>query len=328
MASKYTPATLNTVHISSSVSLSLLRHTSEHYPQLFSGALLGFEDESLIDVTHGFPYPYPDQYEGGSFRSRSGGQYQKDLLENFKKLGYGIEFLGWFQSTVSGNFVTNQLIEGLAQQQLINSNAFILINNLSSVGQEVSIKALRLSTGFMNAYVDGKWKSKDLESNKISYLNIFEELNLEISNQKLVDVYLSSLSLKPSTESELDVLNLLSNQNATGQLLESLSGQVDSFNYDQNNFNYYQRQYQKEQSKIQQWKQQRKLENLERAKKGEKELDTEEWKTIFKLPNEPSRYNNMLYSSAIDVLADDILKKCDEELTKSFAIERKLTASE
>ena len=36
----------------------------------------------------------------------------------------------------------------------------------------------------------------------------FEELNLEISNQKLVDVYLSSLSLKPSTESELDVLNL------------------------------------------------------------------------------------------------------------------------
>ena len=36
----------------------------------------------------------------------------------------------------------------------------------------------------------------------------------------------------------------------------------------------------------------------------------------------------MLYSSAIDVLADDILKKCDEELTKSFAIERKLTASE
>ena len=70
------------------------------------------------------------------------------------------------------------------------------------------------------------------------------------------------------------------------------------------------------------------MENLERAKKGEKELDTEECKTIFKLPNEPSRYNNMLYSSAIDVLADDILKKCDEELTKSFAIERKLTASE
>ena len=94
----------------------------------------------------------------------------------------------------------------------------------------------------------------------------------------MVDVYLSSLSPKPTAESELGVLNLLSNLNSTGQLLESLYGQIDSFNYDQNNFNYYQRQYQKEQSKIQQWKQQRKLENLERAKRGEKELDTDEWK--------------------------------------------------
>ncbi|MCP8717974.1 MAG: eukaryotic translation initiation factor 3 subunit H [Asgard group archaeon] len=326
MAPKYTPATLDTINISSSVLLSLLRHTSEHYPQLFSGALLGFEDENLIDVTHGFPYPYPDQYEGGSFKSRSGGQYQKDLLENYKKLGYGIEFLGWFQSTVSGNFITNQLIEALAQQQLNNSNAFILVNDLSSVGQEVSIKALRLSTGFMNAYIEGKWKSKNLEANKTSFLNIFDKLNLNIKNQKLVDVYLSSLSPKPTAESELGVLNLLSNLNSTGQLLESLYGQIDSFNYDQNNFNYYQRQYQKEQSKIQQWKQQRKLENLERAKRGEKELDTDEWKTIFKLPIEPSRYNNILHSRSIDVLSDDILKKCDEELIKSFAIERKLSA--
>lgn len=326
MAPKYTPATLDTINISSSVLLSLLRHTSEHYPQLFSGALLGFEDENLIDVTHGFPYPYPDQYEGGSFKSRSGGQYQKDLLENYKKLGYGIEFLGWFQSTVSGNFITNQLIEALAQQQLNNSNAFILVNDLSSVGQEVSIKALRLSTGFMNAYIEGKWKSKNLEANKTSFLNIFDKLNLNIKNQKLVDVYLSSLSPEPTAESELGVLNLLSNLNSTGQLLESLYGQIDSFNYDQNNFNYYQRQYQKEQSKIQQWKQQRKLENLERAKRGEKELDTDEWKTIFKLPIEPSRYNNILHSRSIDVLSDDILKKCDEELIKSFAIERKLSA--
>lgn len=326
MAPKYTPATLNTINISSSVLLSLLRHGSEHYPQLFSGALLGFEDESLIDITHGFPYPYPDQYEGGSFKSRSGSQYQKDLLENYKKLGYGIEFLGWFQSTISGNFITNQLIEALAQQQLNNSNAFILINDLSSVGQEVSIKALRLSTGFMNAYIEGKWKSKDLEAKKTSFLNIFDKLNLNIKNQKLVDAYLASVSPKPTTESELGVLNLASNLNSTGQLLESLYGQIDSFNYDQNNFNYYQRQSQKEQSKIQQWKQQRKLENLERAKRGEKELDTDEWKTIFKLPVEPSRYNNILHSRAIDVLSDDILKKCDEELIKSFAIERKLSA--
>ncbi|KAI5965160.1 uncharacterized protein KGF55_001380 [Candida pseudojiufengensis] len=329
---KYQPSSINTISISSSVLLSLLRHTSEHYPALFSGALLGFEDETTIDITHAFPYPYPDQYEGGSFKSRSGSQYQKDLLENFKKLGYGIEFQGWFQSTISGNFITSQLIEGLAQQQLNNSNIFILIHDMSSINQEISLKALRLSTGFMNTYTEGKWKSKDLEKNKLSYLNIFDELELNIQNQELINLFLTSQSQQSSspttkqTESELQILNLLSNSNSTSQLLESLYSQVDSFNYDQNNFNYYQRQYQKESSKIQQWKQQRKYENLERAKNGEKEIENnDDWKNIFKLPIEPSRMNNLLHSSSIEILADDILKKCDEELQKSFVINKKLT---
>lgn len=325
-SNKYTSPTVSTVTLSSSVLLSLLRHTSEHYPSIFSGALLGFEDEKTVDITHAFPFPYPDQYEGGSFKSKSGSQYQKDLLENYKKLGYGVEFQGWFQSTVSGSFVTSQLVEALAQQQLQNPNIFILIHDMSSIGQEINLKALRLSNGFMNAYVDGKWRSRDLEKNKISYLNLFDELELDVQNQALVDLYLASSKPASITESDYNVVNLLSNSNSTAHLLESLYGQVDSFNYDQNNFNYYQRQYSKEQGKIQQWKQQRKYENLERAKNGEKELDTDEWKSQFKLPVEPSRLNNMLYSHSIDVLADDILKKCDEKLQKSFAINRKLTS--
>ncbi|RLV94990.1 Broad-range acid phosphatase DET1 [Spathaspora sp. JA1] len=307
----------STITLSSSVLLSLIKHTSENYPSLFSGALLGFEDDQgVIDISHGFPFPYPDQYEGGSLKSRSGGQYQKDILENFKKLGYGIEFQGWFQSTISGNFITSQLVEALAQQQLVNKNSFIIIHDMSSIGKEVSLKGLRLSAGFMEAYQDGKWKSKDLERAKLSYFNIFDELDVVVKNQTLVNLYLANLPQTTTELRELDGLNLASNQTSTGQLLESLYSQIDSFNYDQNNFNYYQRQLQKEQSKINQWKQQRKLENLERVKKGDKELDTEEWKTMFRLPNEPSRFNNLLYSHAIDELADDILKKCDEELTK------------
>ncbi|ODV79398.1 eukaryotic translation initiation factor [Suhomyces tanzawaensis NRRL Y-17324] len=326
--SKYTPPTATTITVQSSVLLSIIRHTSENYPSLFSGSLLGFEDdEGSIDITHAYPFPYPDQYEGGSFKSRSGAKYQQEILDSLSSLGYGVEFQGWFQSTISGNFVTSQLVDGLVQQQLTNKNAFIIVHNMSSIGKEVDLRALRLSESFITTYLDGKWKSRDLENHKLSYLNIFDDIPINIRNQNLVNLYLANVENQPRSENEFDTLNLSSNQNVTAQLLESLYSQVDSYNYDQNNFNYYQRQHQKEQSKITQWKQQRKLENLERAKRGEKELDTEEWKSIFRLPNEPSRYNNMLHSHAIDVLADDILKKCDEELTKSFAIERKLTAN-
>lgn len=242
-----------------------------------------------------------------------------------KKLDYGVEFQGWFQSTISGNFVTTQLVEALAQQQLINKNSFIIIHNMSSIGKELDLKAYRLSSNFMGAYSDNKWKSKDLENHKLSFLNIFDEITINIHNQNLINLYLANLNENDDTNFQGEVLNLSSNESNTSQLLESLYSQVDAYNYDQNNFNYYQRQYQKEFSKIQSWKQQRKLENFELEKNGQKLLDLDDWKSHFRLPTEPSRYNNMLHSYLIDFLADDILKNCNEELIKSFAIERKLT---
>lgn len=328
MATKgYEAPTATGIEIEGSVLLSVVRHTSENYPSLYSGSLLGFEDDSgAINVTHAYPFPYPDQYEGGSLRSKSGSKYQLEILEALKSLGEGVEFQGWFQSTISGNFVTSLLIEALAQQQLANKNAFILIHNMALIGREAALKAVRLSENFLAAYQDGKWKTKDLENHKLSFLNIFNEIPIKVHNQHLVNLYLADT--KPEVSSnEFDNLNFSSTSNTTTQLLENLYSQIDSFNFDQVNFNYYQRQLQKEHTKILQWKQTRKNENAERAKIGEAELDPEEWQTLFKLPTGPSRLNNTLHSRAIDEIADDILKKCDEELIQSFAIERKLTAS-
>lgn len=326
----YTAPTATQINMLLSVLLSMLRHTSENYPQLYSGSLFGFEDdEGLIDITHAYPFHMPDQYEGGLFRSRFGQKYYQEIQDTLAQAGYGVEFQGWFQLTVSGNFVTTQLVDASAQQQLANKNAFLIVHNLASVGKELELTALRLTQNFIEAYLDNKWKAKDLEEHRLLYLNIFEEVDIVVHNMHLVNLYLANeggSQAAATTEQEFQTLHLSSNQNVTAQLLESLYLQVDSYNYDQNNFNYYQRLTQKENSKINQWKQQRKLENLERTKRGEPTLDTEEWRSLFKPISEPPRYNNMLHSHAIDVLADDILKKCDEELTKSFAIEKKLKA--
>lgn len=322
----YTAPTTTKINIQASALLSIVKHTSENYPSLYSGSLLGFEDDNGdLDITHAYPYPYPDQYEGGSLRSKSGNKYQQEILESLQELGHGIEFQGWFQSTVSGNYVNHAVVDALAQQQLAKKNSFILIHNISSINKDVDLKALRLTENFIGAYLDGKWKTKDLDIHSLSYNNIFEEIPVEVSSQSLVNAFFASVGPSEPTTDEFDNLNLSSTQNATAQLLESLYSQVDSYNFDQTNFNYYQRQLQKEVSKINQWKQQRKLDNYERAKKGEPELDVDEWQKLFKLPIGPSRYNNLLHSEAIDELADDILRKCDEELTKGFAIERKLT---
>lgn len=322
----YEAPTAQSVEFEGSAILSILRHTSENYPSLYSGSLLGFEDDSgAVSITHAYPFPYSDQYEGGSLRSRSGNKYQQEIYDALKSLDLGVEFQGWFQSTISGNFVTSQLIESLAQQQLSNKNSFILIHNMASIGKEVELKALRLSENFLTTYLDGKWKTKDLESHKLSFLNIFDEIPINIHNQHLVNLYLAGNEPEPCA-SEADNLNFNSNSNITTQLLENMYSQIDSYNFDQTNFNYFQRQLQKEHTKIFQWKQARKVENAERSKRGEPDLDLDDWHGSFKLPTGPSRFNNTLYSRAIDEFADDILKKCDEELIKSYAVERKLAA--
>lgn len=330
MASKttkeYQAPTSETIEIEGSALLSILRHTSENYPSIYSGSLLGFEDDSgAVDITHAYPFPNPDQYEGGSLRSRGGLKYQQEILDALTVIDTGVEFQGWFQSTISGNFVTSALIDALAQQQLVNKNVFILIHNMASIGKQVELRALRLSENFMTTYLDGKWKTKDLEEHKLSFLNIFDEVPLNIHNQHLVNLYLAESNIELA-DKELDNLNFNSNANMTTQLLSSLYSQIDSYNFDQTNFNYYQRQLQKEHTKVLQWKQARKAENAERAKVGEPDLDLDDWHSQFKMPTGPSRFNNTLYLRAIDEFADDILKKCDEDLIKSFAIERKLTA--
>lgn len=330
---KITPPRATKITMQLSVLLTMVRHTLENYPQLYLGALMGFQDDDgSIDITHAYPFPYADQYEGGLFRLRLGAKYQQDILAQLRKLGYGVEFHGWFQLSILGNFVTSQLVEGLAQQQLQNPDAFVVVHNLAYL-KEVDVKAYRLLQGFLQSYVDGKWKLKDLAANGVNYLLIFDEVAIDLGSQTMVELYMAlntgadgHITLSKRGGLASDILNLSLDENFTAQLLELLYSQIDAYNYDQNNFNYYQRQYQKELQKIAQWKQQRKLENFERQKRGEKELDPEEYTTLFKLPQEPSRYNNMLHSHAIDTLADDILKKCDEELTKSQVIERKMLA--
>lgn len=322
----YEEPSVTSLEIQGSVLLSIVRHTTEQYPSLWLGLLLGFEkDDGVVDITHAFPFPYPDQHEGGSIKSRSGNKFQQEVLEAVRSLGAGVEFQGYFQSTLSGNFVTAHLVEALAQQQLTHKNTFVIVHNLAAAGKQTNIRALRLSKNFLEAHIDGKWKTADLEKHSLSFSNIFDEIPIAVHNQHLENLYLALTPL-PSGEDKASRLNFSSNANVSTKLLESLYSQIDAYNFDQTNFNFLQRQFQKERSKIVQWKQSRKAENAELAKQGKKELDEDEWQSHFKLPARPSRLNNTLHLRAINELADDILLQCDEELIKSVAIERKLSA--
>ncbi|EHK99207.1 putative Eukaryotic translation initiation factor 3 subunit H [Glarea lozoyensis 74030] len=71
-----------------------------------------------------------------------------------------------------------------------------------------------------------------------------------------------------------------------------------------NNFQYYQRQLAREQTKITAWKTKRAAENASRVQQKQAPLPEDEWERLFKLPTEPSRLEDMLvqdFSNKLDV---------------------------
>jgi len=65
-------------------------------------------------------------------------------------------------------------------------------------------------------------------------------------------------------------------------------------------YRYYQRQLAREQVKVTAWQAKRKAENATRAATGQAPLPEDDWKTLFKLPTEPSRLESMLLARQVE----------------------------
>lgn len=98
------------------------------------------------------------------------------------------------------------------------------------------------------------------------------------------------LSIDPFLEKNCDLL------------LES----IETHYTELNNFQYYQRQLAREQTKITTWQQKRKAENASRAVLKQLPLPEDEWQKLFKLPQEPSRLETLLNSRQIEQYAKQV----------------------
>lgn len=67
-----------------------------------------------------------------------------------------------------------------------------------------------------------------------------------------------------------------------------------------NNFQYFQRQLTREQTKVTAWKTKRAAENASRATQKLAPLPEDEWERLFKLPTEPSRLEGMLNARQVE----------------------------
>lgn len=291
------------VTIDSGSVLRIVKHAYDQYPAQATGQLLGLDEDDVLNVYYSFPFPATiSDHDDVEVKAKIIKKYQQEYCEHLKEVNVDSNPIGLYMSVSNGKMFYRSVINNMLQSQITNPESILLVHDVSrSVQAGFCLRAFRLSKYYLAVKKEGKFSSEILEKEGLSYQNMLEELPVNIQNSQLVALYLQNLE-KPKDFSNLDIsIDPFLEQN-----IENVFDSVDEFNYDLGNYNYYQRSLDREKSKIMQWQQKRKAENLARQAKGQSLLSTDEYKTLFKLPEEPSRLDKLLVSAQLDLYCNQI----------------------
>jgi translation initiation factor 3 subunit H len=183
-----------------------------------------------------------------------------------------------------------------------------------------------------------------LQKHGLSYRDIFVEIPIIIRNSSLLNAFLHQLPAPPSSDLTMptsladfstdtasfpslnpnrDALDL-SIDPVLEKTCDLLLDSIETHNSEINNHQYYQRQLAREQAKITAWQTKRKTENQARVAAKQTPLPEDEWTRLFKLPQEPSRLDNMLNSRQIEQYSRQIDGFTANVSAKMFAVKSNL----
>jgi translation initiation factor 3 subunit H len=341
------------------VVMKVIKHCSSKFPTTATGSLVGMDINGTLEVTNTFPFPVIDlppeaQYEqqhqqhfnaaAAAPRAKSNTTYQSDMIKMLREVNIDAQNVGWYTSANLGNFVNNNFIENqYYYQKDVNERTIALVHDVSRSSQgALSLRAFRLSVPFMAAFKEQKFTTANLQKSGLKYQDILVELPIQIHNSHLVTTFLHQIPKNLTTDalpppSSLSAIEnnaslradslaptfdtlTLSIDPFLSQTCDNLLETVETHHVESNNFSYYSRALAREQAKIQQWQAKRKAENAQRALSKQTPLPEDEWERLFKLPQEPSRLENMLNSRQVEQYARQVDGFVAGTTSKMFAI--------
>ncbi|KAL6580763.1 Eukaryotic translation initiation factor 3 subunit H [Orobanche minor] len=278
---------LRVVQIEGLVILKIIKHCKEFSPALVTGQLLGLDVGSVLEVTNCFSFPIREEDEE---IEAEGANYQLEMMRCLREVNVDNNTVGWYQSTLFGSFQTENI-----------RRCVCIIYDPSRSNQGVlSLKALKLSDSFMELYRSNNFTGEKLREKNLSWVEIFEEIPIKVSNSALISAFMTELEADtPITQCDSERLQL-----STSPFLESnvefLIECMDDLSMEQQKFQYYYRNLSRQQAQQQTWLQKRRAENLARKNAGEEPLPEEDPSNpIFKPIPEPSRLDSFLITNQI-----------------------------
>lgn len=187
---------------------------------------------------------------------------------------------------------------------------------------------------------------RSLKQSKLTFKDILVELPVTVHNSHLLTSFIHQIPTAPLEEEDEDAVpvtladlsrdpirlplhpSIDSLDVAVDPFLEKtcdlLLDSIESHYTDLNNFQYYQRQLGREQTKITQWQTKRKAENAQRTLAKQTLLPEDEWQRLFKLPQEPSRLEGMLNAKQVEQYSKQVDGFTANVTAKMFAVRENL----
>jgi len=157
---------------------------------------------------------------------------------------------------------------------------------------------LKLSDSFMDLYRNNNFTGEKLREKNLSWVDIFEEIPIKVSNSALISAFMTDLEGDaPVTQCDYDRLQLSTNP-FMERNMDFLIECMDDLSMEQQKFQFYYRSLSRQQSQQQAWLQKRRAENAARKAAGEEPLPEEDpANPIFKTVPEPSRLDSFLITN-------------------------------
>ncbi|GAB2237398.1 hypothetical protein Droror1_Dr00015300 [Drosera rotundifolia] len=303
-AEEVAPA-LRVVQMEGLAILKIIKHCKEFSPALVTGQLLGLDVGSVLEVTNCFPFPNREDDEE---LEAEGANYQLEMMRCLREVNVDNNTVGWYQSTLLGSYQTVELIETFMNYQENIKRCVCIIYDPSKSNQGVlALKALKLSDSFMELYRSNNFTGEKLREKNLTWVDIFEEIPIKVSNSPLISAFLTELEADtPLAQGDLDRLQL-STKPYMERNLEFLMECMDDVSQEQQKFQYHYRNVARQQTQQQAWLQKRRAENTARKAAGEEPLPEEDPSNpIFKPIAEPSRLETFLLTNQISNYCNQI----------------------
>ncbi|KAH7670408.1 Eukaryotic translation initiation factor 3 subunit H protein [Dioscorea alata] len=207
VASEEVTPPLRVVQMEGLAVLKIIKHCKEFSPALVTGQLLGLDVGSVLEVTNCFPFPIREDDEE---IEADGANYQLEMMRCLREVNVDNNTVGWYQSTLMGLYQTVELIETFMNYQENIRRCVCIIYDPSKSNQGVlALKALKLSDSFMELYRNNEFNGDKLREKKVTWVDIFEEIPIKVSNSALISAFMTELEPdSPVAQCDFDRLQL------------------------------------------------------------------------------------------------------------------------